>query len=99
MRDMPGPLPHFNDWLQVQFTNSDYKNVMTSSPRPLCCIESKNLECPMKKFFRDDQGATAIEYGLIAAAMGLALVTALPSIKNAIKTKFASIGTHISTGT
>ena len=53
----------------------------------------------MKKFFRDDQGATAIEYGLIAAAMGLALVTALPSIKNAIKTKFASIGTHISTGT
>ena len=34
----------------------------------------------MKKFFKDESGATAIEYGLIAAAMGLALVTAMPSI-------------------
>jgi pilus assembly protein Flp/PilA len=53
----------------------------------------------MNKFFRDDKGATAIEYGLIAAAMGLALVTAMPSIKNAIKTKFTSIGGHITSGT
>jgi pilus assembly protein Flp/PilA len=53
----------------------------------------------MKQFFRDDAGATAIEYGLIAAAMGLALVTAMPSIKNAIKTKFTSIGGHVSSGT
>ncbi len=27
----------------------------------------------MKKFFQNESGATAIEYGLIAAAMGLAL--------------------------
>jgi pilus assembly protein Flp/PilA len=53
----------------------------------------------MNQFFRDDKGATAIEYGLIAAAMGLALVTAMPSIKNAIKTKFVSLGAHVSTGT
>jgi pilus assembly protein Flp/PilA len=32
----------------------------------------------MKKFLKDESGATAIEYGLIAAAMGLCLVTALP---------------------
>ncbi len=35
----------------------------------------------MEKFFaflKDESGATAIEYGLIAAAMGLALVTAMP---------------------
>ena len=30
----------------------------------------------LRKFLSDDSGATAIEYGLIAAAMGLALVTA-----------------------
>jgi Flp pilus assembly pilin Flp len=28
----------------------------------------------MKSFFKDESGATAIEYGLIAAAMGVALV-------------------------
>jgi pilus assembly protein Flp/PilA len=53
----------------------------------------------MKKFLNDEAGATAIEYGLIAAAMGLALVTAMPSITAAIKTKFASIGGHVSSGT
>jgi pilus assembly protein Flp/PilA len=52
----------------------------------------------MTKFFKDEAGATAIEYGLIAAAMGLALVTAMPSITSAITTKFSSIGGHITSG-
>jgi pilus assembly protein Flp/PilA len=53
----------------------------------------------MKKFFRDDQGATAIEYGLIAAAMGLALVTVMPTLRTAITTKFGNLAGHVSTGT
>ena len=52
----------------------------------------------MFKFLKDESGATAIEYGLIAAAMGLALVTAMPFITNAITSKFTSIGNHITTG-
>jgi pilus assembly protein Flp/PilA len=51
----------------------------------------------MKKFFKDESGATAIEYGLIAAAMGLALVTAMPSITRAVVTQFSSIGSHLTT--
>jgi pilus assembly protein Flp/PilA len=50
----------------------------------------------MKKFLADESGATAIEYGLIAAAMGLALVTAMPYITSAIVSKFQGIGTQIS---
>lgn len=53
----------------------------------------------MKKFFKDESGATAIEYGLIAAAMGLALVAALPSISTAISTQFKSLAGHITSGT
>ncbi len=49
-------------------------------------------------FMNDESGATAIEYGLIAAAMALALITAMPFITSAITTKFTSIGTHIKTG-
>jgi pilus assembly protein Flp/PilA len=60
---------------------------------------SNPKETTMNKFLKDEAGATAIEYGLIAAAMGLALVTAMPSITAAIKTKFASIGGHVSSGT
>ena len=49
----------------------------------------------MNKFLKDESGATAIEYGLIAAAMGLALITAMPSITGAITGKFASLGASI----
>ena len=45
----------------------------------------------MFKFLKDQSGATAIEYGLIAAATGLALVVVMPSISSALNTTFTSI--------
>ena len=33
------------------------------------------------RFVKDESGATAIEYGLIASATGLALVAVMPTIK------------------
>ena len=52
----------------------------------------------MNKFLKDESGATAIEYGLIAAAMGLALIAIMPLITNALKTLFGSLAVHITTG-
>jgi len=49
----------------------------------------------MKKFLKDESGVTAIEYGLIAAAMGLVLMTAAPTLANAIGAKFTTIGTYL----
>ncbi len=46
----------------------------------------------ISRFFKDESGATAIEYGLIAAATGLALVAALPAIETGLTTVFGSIG-------
>ena len=51
------------------------------------------------RLLKDESGATAIEYALIAAAMGLALVTAMPWLAGAITGKFSSIAGHISSGT
>jgi pilus assembly protein Flp/PilA len=45
----------------------------------------------MSSFLKDDSGATAIEYGLIAAATGLALVAVMPFIKTGLTTVFTSI--------
>ena len=50
------------------------------------------------KFLKDENGATAIEYGLIAAAMGLALVTAMPLLSGVIVASFSSMGSHITSG-
>jgi pilus assembly protein Flp/PilA len=51
------------------------------------------------RFVKDESGATAIEYGLIAAAMGLALVVAMPILAKSITGKFSSLAGHIKTGT
>jgi pilus assembly protein Flp/PilA len=48
----------------------------------------------MKKLvqlLKDESGVTAIEYGLIAAATGLALVTAMPPIKAGLTTLFGEV--------
>ena len=49
-------------------------------------------------FMHDDAGATAIEYALIASAMALALVAAMPALGTIIKNRFTFIGTKITSG-
>jgi pilus assembly protein Flp/PilA len=43
------------------------------------------------RFVKDESGATAIEYGLIAAATGLALAAVMPQIKTALSGTFTTI--------
>jgi pilus assembly protein Flp/PilA len=45
----------------------------------------------MKKFLRDENGATAIEYGLIAVATGLALVAVMPTLKTKITATYSGL--------
>jgi pilus assembly protein Flp/PilA len=49
----------------------------------------------MNKFLKDESGATAIEYGLIAAAMAICLLTAMPYISSALVWRFNNIATAI----
>ena len=44
---------------------------------------------------KDENGATAIEYGLIAAATGLSIATILPSISTNLEGSFTSIANTI----
>jgi pilus assembly protein Flp/PilA len=48
-----------------------------------------------KKFLADESGATAIEYGLIAAGIALAIITTLNGVGSSLKTKFTSISTSL----
>ena len=40
------------------------------------------------KFLNDESGATAIEYGLIAALIAVVIITAVTALGSTIKTKF-----------
>jgi pilus assembly protein Flp/PilA len=48
------------------------------------------------RFAKDESGATAIEYGLIAATTGLALVAVMPTIKTKLTATFTSISGALS---
>jgi pilus assembly protein Flp/PilA len=45
----------------------------------------------MKKFLKDESGATAIEYGLIAAALGLMLIGLMPLLSSQLAITFRDI--------
>ena len=45
----------------------------------------------VSKFLRDESGATAIEYGLIAALVSVVLIAILTTLGTTLKAKFAAI--------
>jgi pilus assembly protein Flp/PilA len=47
------------------------------------------------KFFSDQSGATAIEYGLIAAGIALAIIAAVQGVGGAVNSTFTTISTSL----
>ncbi len=50
----------------------------------------------ISKMFRDEAGATAIEYGLIAALIAVAAITAMNGLGNQLKTTFNTTSSSMS---
>ncbi|WP_394727167.1 Flp family type IVb pilin [Altererythrobacter sp. GH1-8] len=49
----------------------------------------------IKKLYADEQGATAIEYGLIAALIAVAAITAMGSLGDELSTTFSTVATEM----
>ena len=47
------------------------------------------------RFINDDIGATAIEYGLIAAGISIAIIAAVNSIGTSLNSTFSSISSQL----
>jgi pilus assembly protein Flp/PilA len=52
----------------------------------------KNL---IARFVKDESGATAIEYGLIAAGISLAIIAVVNGLGTKLNTQFSSISTSL----
>jgi len=50
-----------------------------------------------KNFLRDDSGATAIEYGLIAAGISVAIIATVNTLGGQLKTTFNTVSTQLGT--
>ena len=47
------------------------------------------------RFVSDESGATAIEYGLIAAIVGVGIIAGLTTLKTALNALFTSVSTTL----
>ena len=52
----------------------------------------------ISKLFRDEAGATAIEYGLIAALIAVAAITAMQGLGNELQTTFNTTSDKMAEG-
>ncbi|WP_233833953.1 Flp family type IVb pilin [Paraburkholderia sp. ZP32-5] len=55
----------------------------------------QNVIANAARFVRDEDGVTAIEYGLIAALIALAIIGAVTTLGTNLSTLFSSIATSI----
>lgn len=51
----------------------------------------------VSRFVKDELGATAIEYGLIAALVGVGIIAALQNLRGELQNTFGTVSTELST--
>jgi pilus assembly protein Flp/PilA len=51
----------------------------------------------VKRFAADESGATAIEYGLIAAGISVAIITVVNTLGSQLKSTFTTVSTQLAT--
>jgi pilus assembly protein Flp/PilA len=67
-------------------------NVSSTSHVYTWSLVMKNL---IARFVKDESGATAIEYGLIAAGIALAIIATVNGLGTNLNAKFTSINTSL----
>jgi len=58
-------------------------------------VERAQMGLLLKNFLRNESGATAIEYGLIAAGISLAIITVVNGLGSNLNAKFDSINNSL----
>jgi pilus assembly protein Flp/PilA len=58
-------------------------------------LGSTTMKNIFKKFLADETAATAIEYGLIAAGIALAIIATVKGLGTTLNNKFVSINTSL----
>jgi pilus assembly protein Flp/PilA len=62
---------------------------------PNASHEEAKLKRSFLGFLADEKGATAIEYGLIAAGIAIAIITAVNGVGTQLSTNFNAISTSL----
>ncbi len=57
--------------------------------------KSRNIVNRMRTFWRDEQGATAVEYGVFVALIAAVIVVAVQTLGDKISTVFTNFNTNL----
>ena len=60
-----------------------------------CTLWEQFMKNLVARFVKDESGATAIEYGLIAAGIALAIITVVNNLGTTLNAKFGSISSSL----
>ena len=69
--------------------------ILEEFPSPSPSRRSAGNCAPWRAFLEDETAATAIEYGLIAAGIALAIITVVKGVGTKLNTTFSSISTQL----
>jgi len=58
-------------------------------------IEDRRLSATLSRFVRDERGATAIEYAMIASGVAVAIAASVTSLGSGVKGLFTSVSTAL----
>lgn len=64
-------------------------------PNILLVKRTRNPMTLIKRFMLDESGATAIEYGLIAAGISVAIIAAVTNLKSQLVATFTHVSTEL----
>ena len=53
------------------------------------------MKSMFSRFVADESGATAIEYGLIAALIGVGIIATVKNVRSALSTTFTKVDTEL----
>jgi pilus assembly protein Flp/PilA len=53
------------------------------------------MQSVINRFVKDESGATAIEYGLIAAIVGVGIIVGLTTLRDALSNVFTNVSTKL----
>jgi pilus assembly protein Flp/PilA len=60
-----------------------------------CAFKELTMKNILSRFLKDDSGATAIEYGLIAAGISVAIIAVVNGLGTKLNTNFSTISTQL----
>jgi pilus assembly protein Flp/PilA len=58
-------------------------------------VQELTMKSLFSRFAKDESGATAIEYGLIAAIVGVGIIASLGILRNGLATTFNTVSTNL----